>query len=275
MIDSLTKALPSAPTVLVFDSGAGGLSICANIMALRPDCSIIYAADNAYFPYGELSSDTLKTRVMAFMGELISIYSPHIVVIACNTASTAVLTHLRQQFDTPFVGVVPAIKPAALATQTGTFAVLATSATITRDYTRDLIEEFAPNRTVLLHNAQTLVTAAEQFIQNGQSPQIAIQATLRDLLSKPGAEHIDTIVLACTHFPLLRDAIQAQLATNIKLLDSGNAIARRVDDLLGPARPTNDAPPRLTVHLSSSCTATKNAYTRFLKRLPGKANFHA
>lgn len=118
MTESPRQPDPNTPTVLVFDSGAGGLSICTKIMALRNDCAIVYAADNAYFPYGELSTSALRQRVITFMGELIDQYSPSIAVIACNTASTALLADLRETFDIPFVGVVPAIKPAATATQT-------------------------------------------------------------------------------------------------------------------------------------------------------------
>ncbi len=263
MTESPRQHDANTPTVLVFDSGAGGVSICTKIMALRNYCAIVYAADNAYFPYGELSTSALRQRVITFMGELIDQYSPSIAVIACNTASTALLADLRGTFDIPFVGVVPAIKPAATATQTGTIAILATSATVTRDYTRDLINEFAPNKTVILHSAQPLVSAAEQLIQNNQCPDSAIQGTLSELFAKPGAEHIDTIVLACTHFPLLREAIQALLPASITLLDSGDAIARRVDSLLC-ATNTLKQTQRFSVHLSKPCTTTLNAYNNFL-----------
>lgn len=253
-------------TVLVFDSGAGGLSVCREIQAVRPSATLIYAADNRYFPYGELSSETLKERVISFIGELIEQYQPNVVVIACNTASTIVLDDLRATFSTPFVGVVPAVKPAAAASKTRHIAILATTATVSRAYTHKLINHFADDCEVTLIAAQALVAAAENHILNNTPPTNAISETLEELFSGNNAESIDTIVLACTHFPLLKTEIRNQLAqrsSSIELLDSGAAIARRVDSILPPARPkTLPKPP--SVHLSTHSELTQKAYQRFL-----------
>src|SRR5215207_1172556 len=131
------------PTILVFDSGLGGLTVFSEALKARPDARFVYAADDAAFPYGRLSEEALVARVLAVMERLIGIHDPELVVIACNTASTLVLPRLRERFSTPFTGTVPAIKPAAQLTRTGHVTVLATPGTVARDYTRDLIETYA------------------------------------------------------------------------------------------------------------------------------------
>src|SRR3712207_3885222 len=134
-------AMPSpVPTILVFDSGLGGLTVFSEVLKARPDARFVYAADDAGFPYGRLAEEALVARVLSVMERLMAVHRPDIVVVACNTASTLVLPHLRQRFSVPFVGTVPAIKPAAQATRTGHISVLATPGTVARDYTRDLIE---------------------------------------------------------------------------------------------------------------------------------------
>src|SRR5215218_6811357 len=105
--------VPRAPTILVFDSGLGGLTVLSELQKARPDARFVYGADDAGFPYGGLDEGTLVTRVLAVMERLLVRHAPDLVVVACNTASTLLLPHLRQRFDNPFVGTVPAIKPAA------------------------------------------------------------------------------------------------------------------------------------------------------------------
>ncbi|MGH6935220.1 MAG: aspartate/glutamate racemase family protein, partial [Methylocella sp.] len=139
-------ALPRsrAPKILVFDSGLGGLTVCGEVASLLPDAQIIYAADNAAFPYGELSEDALVARVLVVTDRLISLCGPDAVVIACNTASTLTLPHLRARFsEIPFIGTVPAIKPAASQSRSGLISVLATPGTVARDYTQDLVRTYA------------------------------------------------------------------------------------------------------------------------------------
>src|ERR671912_1354566 len=143
--------MPSpVPTILVFDSGLGGLTVFSEILKVRPDARYVYAADDAGFPYGRLSEEALVARVLAVMDRLIGLYAPDLVVIACNTASTLVLPHLRARFPIPFVGTVPAIKPAAALSRSGRISVLATPGTVARDYTRDLIESYAAGARVNL-----------------------------------------------------------------------------------------------------------------------------
>jgi len=133
----------SAPTILVFDSGLGGLTVYREIAKARPHARYIYVADDAYFPYGRHGEAELVERVCALMAELIAAHSPTIVVIACNTASTLVLTELRARFTVPFVGTVPAIKPACASSLSRRVTVLGTQATVSREYTRALIRDFA------------------------------------------------------------------------------------------------------------------------------------
>ena len=151
--------MPSpVPTILVFDSGLGGLTVFAEILKARPNARYVYAADDAGFPYGRLSEAVLAERVVAVMERLIALHDPDIVVVACNTASTIVLPHLRKRFSIPFVGTVPAIKPAARTTQTGYLSVLATPGT------------------VVFELAQGDKTIASYIVQAGALPQPQQQA---------------------------------------------------------------------------------------------------
>src|SRR5258707_14771682 len=124
------------PTVLVFDSGLGGLTVFREIVKARPDAAYVYVADDAFFPYGRHSEAELTARVVPLMQELIATHGPDLVVIACNTASTLVLPHLRARLAMPFVGTVPAVKPACMAPRSRLVSVLGTEATVPREYTR-------------------------------------------------------------------------------------------------------------------------------------------
>lgn len=223
------------PKVLVFDSGAGGLSVAKEIIALRPDCQLIFVADREFFPYGLKSDDILTQRIVSQIEILHKNHTPDIVVIACNTASTLALDILRKEFDCPFVGVVPAIKPATLTTQTKVIGVLATQATIKRGYTQKLIDDFASDFTVILHGSTCLAEIAENKILHGYVDKNTLKTELERLLSQPDGDRIDTVVLACTHYPLLKedmDEILKEEGRRLTWVDSGRAIARRVDALL-------------------------------------------
>lgn len=218
------------PHILVFDSGAGGLSVARAILAKNPFRRLTYAADNAAFPYGLLDDESLIKRVCHQIKSLISTCNPDVIVIACNTASTIVLDHLRDMSDIPFVGVVPAVKPAAQLTRTGVIGLLATPATVNRDYTLSLIKQFAADVTVKLYGSNTLVTMAEESVF-GISPDPGELAAELDLLfEQNNGDKIDTVVLACTHFPLLVKYLrELPRGRSISWIDSGEAIARRVE----------------------------------------------
>ncbi|ACH67390.1 glutamate racemase [Aliivibrio fischeri MJ11] len=210
--------------ILIFDSGIGGLSVYKEIKYQLPLAKYIYAFDNAAFPYGELTESVLIERTTHIISELCSQFPIDIVVIACNTASTVVLPSLRDKLDIPVVGVVPAIKPAALVSNK--IGLLATPATVKRSYTYDLIKSFAPISDVQLLGSTRLVEMAEEKM-------IGIDVDMRakrDL--SPWQNKVDTIVLGCTHFPFLKNEIKKALGNKILLIDSGEAIARRVKQLL-------------------------------------------
>lgn len=228
------------PHVLIFDSGVGGLSVAREVLAAYPQCRLTYASDNAAFPYGSKAPGWLIARVESVMAALIEAAQPDVIVIACNTASTVTLPHLRNRFATPFIGVVPAIKPAAHMSSTKTLGVLATPATVSRAYTQQLIADYAAGCKVLLHGSSELVIQAERLLTGEVIDQDAIARELHCLINRPEAEQLDTIVLACTHFPLLRKELErAARPRHFQWVDSGEAIARRVGFWIGQLPPCN------------------------------------
>lgn len=214
------------PTALVFDSGVGGLSVYQEIRSLLPDLHYIYAFDNQGFPYGEKDEAFIIERVVKTVAEVQKLHPLSIVIIACNTASTITLPALRERFSFPIVGVVPAIKPAAKLTRNGVVGLLATKATVQRSYTHDLIARFATDCDIKMLGSSELVVLAEAKLHGEVIDHAVLKKILRPWLSM--AEPPDTVVLGCTHFPLLREELAAVLPDGTRLVDSGAAIARRV-----------------------------------------------
>jgi glutamate racemase len=233
----------AAPTILVFDSGLGGLTVLREIAAARPDAHYVYVADDAFFPYGHHGEDEIIARVVPLIGELIAAHAPDLVVIACNTASTLVMSHLRAQYEVPFVGTVPAIKPACAQSKTRRVSVLGTRGTVKREYTRALIRDFAQGCDVTLVGSGELASLAESALVGEEVSDRAILAELAPCFVGDGEAdpaRTDTVVLACTHFPLLMDRLVALAPWPVEWIDPAPAIARRVSDLLGPAGPEID-----------------------------------
>ena len=227
-----------AGPVLIFDSGVGGLSLLDAMRARLPGLAVAYAADDAAFPYGEKDEALIAARVPALLERLVERVRPALVVIACNTASTIALAAARGALGVGVVGTVPAIKPAAAATRTGVIGVLGTQATVRQPYVDALAAEHAKGMTVLRHGAPALVRAAEARLRGDARAGVAEAAeALAALRAMPGGERLDTLVLACTHFPLLADALAAAAGPGVRLVDSGDGIARRVAALLGEAWP--------------------------------------
>ncbi len=224
--------MPS-PTILIFDSGLGGLTVFREVARARPDARFIYAADDAVFPYGRIPEADLIARVIAVMADLIAVHRPDLVVIACNTASTLVLPALRQRFGVPFVGTVPAIKPACAASQTKRVSVLGTQATVAREYTHALIRDFAQGCDVALVGSGRLATLAEDKLAGNPLDHAAIRAEIAPCFVADGPERTDTIVLACTHYPLLLDEFEQLSPWAVRWIDPAPAIARRVVELVG------------------------------------------
>jgi glutamate racemase len=225
----------AAPTILVFDSGLGGLTVFREVVRLRPDARYVYAADDAFFPYGDHDADTLRTRVGEVMAGLIETHQPDLVVVACNTASTIVLPDLRARFQVPFVGTVPAIKPACAMSQSRLVSVLGTQATVKREYTQALIRDFAQGCDVTLVGSETLAAIAEAVLRDEHVDEAAIAAEIAPCFVERDGRRTDVVVLACTHFPLLLDHLIALAPWPVEWLDPAEAIARRVVDLLGAA----------------------------------------
>lgn len=221
------------PHVLVFDSGVGGLSIVAEIRRALPHLRISYASDNGFFPYGTKSESELITRVEQVLWSLLEHSRPDLIVVACNTASTVALPFIRERFAMPIVGVVPAIKPAAQISTSKVIGLLATPGTVSRPYTHQLIADFAADCEIISVGSSRLVELAEDKLRGRPIDLDVVREALQPLV---GAEHfaaLDTIVLACTHFPLIQQEIGAALGKDVNWVDSGEAIARRVRDLLG------------------------------------------
>ncbi|WID99373.1 glutamate racemase [Bosea vestrisii] len=224
------------PTVLVFDSGLGGLTVLREVMRQRPDADIVYAADDAAFPYGRLDEPALVVRVLEVMERLVDRFHPDLVVIACNTASTLVLPALRARFAIPFVGTVPAVKTAAERTRSHLISVLATPGTVARDYTRDLIERYAAGCEVILVGARNLAGLAEAALQGEPVADAEIAAEIAPCFVTRGGRRTDVVTLACTHYPLLLARLQRLAPWPVEWIDPAPAIARRTAQLLGPAQ---------------------------------------
>lgn len=216
--------------ILVFDSGFGGLSIHREIKRLRPNLTCHYLSDHQWLPYGSKPVAALQARITELVTPLAKSVNARGVVIACNTASTIALPALRAQLAIPVIGVVPAIKPAAQAFPTGTIGVLATPHTAASPYTKALVNNFAPSATVHLAGSEILVRAAERYIAGQAVKPYLIQQELHRCF--PLLETLDILVLACTHFPLVRNLIAPHLPPKTQIIDSGKAIAKRVDTLI-------------------------------------------
>jgi glutamate racemase len=220
-------------TILVFDSGLGGLTVFREVARARPDARYVYVADDAFFPYANHGEAELAGRVVPLMGELIEAHHPGLVVIACNTASTLVLPQLRARFSIPFVGTVPAIKPACASSVSKLVSVLGTQATVSREYTRTLIRDFANDSDVTLVGSAQLAAFAEAELHGTPVADALIVQELAPCFVARKERRTDTVVLACTHYPLLLKRFQQLSPWPVTFIDPAPAIARRVVDLSG------------------------------------------
>jgi len=217
---------PDAP-LLFFDSGVGGLSVLAPTRQLLPTAPIVYVADSAGYPYGVKSEAEIASRVPALLGRLVERFQPRLVVIACNTACTIALDHVRAALDVPVVGTVPAIKPAAEKTRSRVIGVLGTEATIRQPYVDDLADQFASGCTVVRYGSPGLVALAEAKLAGEDVSVEAVRAAAAPLFEQDGANGLDVVVLACTHFPLLAEELDGAFP-RLEWVDGGAGIARRV-----------------------------------------------
>jgi glutamate racemase len=212
---------------LVFDSGVGGLTIADALRKAAPDWVVDYAADSGFFPYGVKTDAELRARLPGLCAALVAQAAPDVLVVACNTASTLSLGDIRQRVSVPVVGTVPAIKPAAEQTKTGVIGLLATPGTVRRAYLDDLERQFAAGKTLIRRGSAGLVDIAERAVRGQPIDQEQVAYAVKPLFDPPDGPRIDIVVLACTHFPLIREAIQAACPPGVTLIDTGKAVARQ------------------------------------------------
>jgi glutamate racemase len=254
----------SSPKVLVFDSGLGGLTVYAELLKALPDAHYVYVADDAAFPYGRLAPDVLIARVDAVMNRLIKRFRPDIVVIACNTASTICLPSLRAHYDMPFVGTVPAVKPAALLSKTRIISILGTPGTVSREYTHDLIIAHAADCRVSLVGAPNLARYAEGFLRGEAMSDAAVLAEILPCFKEKEGVRTDAIALACTHYPLLLDIYKRIAPWEVIWVDPAPAIARRMTNLLSSS--DKEAQAALSTSGKAYFTAGNTAIASSLQR---------
>lgn len=223
------------PTILIFDSGVGGLTVLEPIRAARPDAHFVYLGDTAFFPYGEREEDELIARVVSVIDKVVAQFKPDLVVIACHTASTLVLPALRACLAIPIIGTVPAIKPAAESSQSRLISVLATTGTVKRDYTAALIRDFAGDCDVTLVSASRLASFAEDALHGLPVADADLRAEIEPAFIQKDRRRTDRVVLACTHYPLLLTRLERVAPWPVSWINPAPAIARRVVQLLGDA----------------------------------------
>lgn len=212
----------------IFDSGIGGLSVWREIAAMMPAEHVQYIADSAFVPYGVRPPEEIRARSIAVAGFLIE-RGVKLVVVACNTASAVAIDELRAAYpQMQFVGLEPAVKPAVGMTMTGRVGVLATPRTVSGDRLRVLIEHWSDGVQVHTIAGNGMVELVEAGVLGGQEVDSVIGPILDPLI----AQETDVLVLGCTHYPFLRDAIQQYVGSQVRVIDSGHAIARRTMSLL-------------------------------------------
>ncbi|MER8489965.1 glutamate racemase [Mesorhizobium australicum] len=221
--------------ILMFDSGVGGLTVLREARVLMPDRRFIYVADDAAFPFGAWEEPALKEHILGLFAKLLDRFAPAISVIACNTASTLVIDALRERFPGhPFVGTVPAVKPAAERTRSGLVSVLATPGTVKRQYTRDLISKWAQKCHVRLVGSDRLAGLSEAYMREGFVDEEVVRAEIAPCFIERDGRRTDIVVLACTHYPFLVNRMRKTAPWPVDWIDPAEAIARRALSLLPP-----------------------------------------
>ncbi|MGP1354599.1 MAG: glutamate racemase [Parasphingopyxis sp.] len=227
--------------ILLLDTGVGGLSILGPVREKLPNAPIVYALDQAGYPYGQKSEAELTARVPALLGRLAEHVDARLAVIACNTASVIALEPVRAALAIPIVGTVPAIKPAAEISRSRVIGVLGTQSTVRQPYVDNLSREFASDCTIIRYGTHDLVALAERKMRGEPTDSEDYAVILDGLFSQPDGDRIDTIVLACTHFPLVEEELLAAAERPLTFVHGGDGIARRVAHLT-EGQPWPDSP---------------------------------
>ena len=231
----------------IFDSGSGGLSVYREIVKLLPQERYLYFADNAHCPYGEKTAEYIQDRGRAITEILLGM-GADIIVVACNTATAAAIATLREEYpDTPFIGMEPAVKPAALGTETGVIGVLATAGTLKGSKYLKTKGRFEDNVRIVEHVGEGFVELVENGILDGPEAFETVRRSLQPLLDA-GA---DRIVLGCTHYPFLKPVIEAIAGPGVQVIDPAPAVARQTVRILeANAIPTGDGPFSIDLYFS-------------------------
>lgn len=217
--------------VLFFDSGVGGLSVYRDVKRLNPHIEGYYVFDNECFPYGTKTAEFLESRVVKILRFMCTCYKPAAVVIACNTASTIVLPQVRASIKVPVIGVVPAIKPAAKLSNKKVIALLATTGTVNRPYTDELIKKYADGCKVIKVGSPSLAIIAERRLSSGVTDIEGIKKAVKPLMELQGRDRPDVVILGCTHYPFIADVLE-RLMPDMMFIDTGRAIGKRVESVL-------------------------------------------
>ena len=220
----------------VMDSGVGGISVLKHIHTLLPHEHLVYFADSAHAPYGNKSPEEIKDRCFAVADFLIA-QQAKALVVACNTATAAAITDMRAAYDLPIIGMEPAVKPAATATKNGVIGVLATVGTLKSAQFAALLESYGRNVKVITQGCIGLV----ECIERGELDTAETKALIKQYTSPLLAEGADTIVLGCTHYPFVRQYIQQIVGPNVTLIDTGAAVAKRLQQVLEQQQMLNAA----------------------------------
>jgi glutamate racemase len=221
---------PSGP-VGVFDSGVGGLSVLRHVRALLPHEDLVYVADSGHAPYGDRSPDWIRTRSLQLADWLVG-QRAKAIVVACNTATAAAASALRAHLAVPTIAMEPAVKPAAAATHSGVVGVLATTGTLESARFAALLDRFAADVEVVAQPCPGLV----ERIERGELDTPGTRALVAGFVAPVLSRGADTIVLGCTHYPFVRDAIAAAAGPGVTLVETGVAVARQVRRRLAAAR---------------------------------------
>jgi len=256
---STTLAPAQAPRIGVFDSGVGGLSLLRALHRRLPHAALHYLADSAYAPYGERDEAEIRARSLLIASHLVD-QGATLLVVACNTATAAAVEALRQRWPAmPVVGIEPGLKPALAATRCGRVGVMATSATLRSARFRALLEREAGDRFVHLQACTGLADAIERHDPG--------DAALSDLIERHcaplRAAGVDAVALGCTHYPLVIDEIQRALGSQVRVIDTSEAVAEQVARRLGAASP-GPAPCRARLESTGDCARLQSVASRWL-----------
>ncbi|MBI2954691.1 MAG: glutamate racemase [Chloroflexi bacterium] len=255
--------MPNNRPIGVFDSGVGGLTILQEIEKQFPAEQLLYFADSAHCPYGARSPEQIRELSHAIVRFLVA-REAKVVVVACNTASVASLAYLRANFAIPFVGIVPAVKPAAQTTHKKRIGVLATNATFQGAIFEDLIQKFANDVTVIRQVCPGWV----EMVEDGRIDGVDVEESVKRYVTPLLESHVDAIVLGCTHYPFLRSTIERLVGSDISVIDPAAAVARQVGRILDTHGLRSSTAETRSVQFFT--TGDSEALRRTVKKLTGR-----